>query len=277
MKYLIPTDFSKYADYAIQMGIKMAKKTGAEITLFHSMDEMHTLDKLKLKAFKSEELSNHIETLSTEKLELLQRDVLNHGIKCKIKVLKGRLLENVQIMLNKEKYEAIIMGSHGATGKEEWFIGSNTSKAVRKLHNNILVIKKPVTELDFSDVVFVTGLNVEEQDSFRKFLQFVKSFDVNNIHVMTVDTYNYFTQPSIVMREALADFKKIAQGYPIETHFYTDYSIQAGIRHFTEEYNIDLIGISNHVRHPLKRMFLGSNVEMIVNHSSEPVLSIDYK
>lgn len=277
MKYLIPTDFSIYADYAIQMGIKMAKKTGAEILLFHSVSELQVFDKLKLKSIESEELSNHIETYSIEKLELLQRDVLNHGVQCSIEILKGRLLENLKILLNRDTYETIIMGSHGVTGKEEWFIGSNTSKAVRKLHNNIMVVKKPVQEMDFSNVVFVTGLNENEQDSFRKFLQFIKPFDVNEVHVMSVDTYNYFTQPTIVMKAALEDFKKIATNHAVSSHFYTDYSIQAGIRHFTQEYNIDLIGISNHVRHPLKRMFLGSNVEMIVNHSSVPVLSIDYK
>ncbi|MBK7409888.1 MAG: universal stress protein [Saprospirales bacterium] len=39
----------------------------------------------------------------------------------------------------------------------------------------------------------------------------------------------------------------------------------------------DLIGISNHERHPLKRILVGSNVEALINHSKLPVLVIDYE
>jgi len=277
MKLLIPTDFSSYADYALQMGINIAKTTKAEIHLLHCLDEINLIDKINLGKTQSEDVKMHIQRWAQEKLELLQREVSNHGIECKIDLLNGRLLDNLQTCLNKDSYAAIVMGSHGASGKEEWFIGSNTSKAVRRLHNNILVVKKPVETLDFSEVVFVTGLHVDEKKSFRIFLDFIKPFDVKELHIMSVDTYNYFAQPSVVMKEALEDFKEIASDLDAKCHFYSDFSIQAGIRHFTEDFNIDLIGISNYIRSPLKRMFQGSNVEMLVNHSALPVLSIDYK
>lgn len=276
MKYLIPIDFSDYAEYAIQMGVSLAKKTNADIHIIHSIDEIKNLAKWDLKGFKSGDLVSHIKSLLLDKLILAQRIVMKQGIYCTIELTEGSLIDNLTTLLNKDKFECVIMGSHGVTGNEEWLIGSNTSKALRKLHHNILVVKNPVEEIDFSDVAFISGLNLKELESFRKFLYFINPLEVNTLHVITVDTNNYFSQPSIVMTEALNSFKKVASGYSIQTHFYPDYSIEAGVRHFAQEYHIDLIGISYHVRSPLKRMLLGSNVEMIVNQCRVPVLSIDY-
>lgn len=277
MKYLIPTDFSEYADYALQMGIQLAHVTGAEIHLLHSMDHIHSFTKYNLGKDKTEELDLLIERWAGEKLELMEREVGNYGLLCKTHLFHGRFMSDIKRHVTNEDYDLVIMGSHGASGRGEWLMGSNTSKVIRKLHDCVLVVKNPVASLDFSEVVFVTGLSVKEQKSFKLFLDFIKPFDVKEIHVMSVDTLNYFSQPSMVMHEALEDYKKIADSSKIKCHFYTDYSIQAGIRHFTEEYNIDLISISNYVRHPIKRLFLGSNVEMLVNHSDVPVLSIDHK
>jgi len=277
MKYLIPTDFSEYADYALQMGINLAHVTDAEIHLIHSMDHINNITKFNLGKDKSEELDQLIEQWATEKLEMMKREISKYGLQCITHLYNGRLIDDIKNQIANEDYDMVIMGSHGASGKEEWFIGSNTSKVVRKIHENVLVVKKPVASLDFSEVVFVTGLSVKEQKALKIFLDFIEPFDVKEVHIMSVDTLNYFSQPSIIMKEALKDFKEIANNSNVKCHFYTDYSIQAGIRHFTEEYKIDLIGISNYVRHPIKRIFLGSNVEMLVNHSDIPVLSIDYK
>ena len=84
----------------------------------------------------------------------------------------------------------------------------------------------------------------------------------------------YLTQPTFIMQSALKDYKKIAKDYNVSTHFIKDFSIDSGVRHFVEDHKIDLIGIANSFKHPIKRIFNGSNVEVIVNHSKVPVITI---
>lgn len=62
----------------------------------------------------------------------------------------------------------------------------------------------------------------------------------------------------------------------VKIHFYKDYTVEAGIRHMSESIEADLVSLSNHNRRPLKRIFSGSNVEALINHSQIPVLSIDF-
>jgi hypothetical protein len=96
------------------------------------------------------------------------------------------------------------------------------------------------------------------------------------VHILSIDTLGWFNQPGVVIKEAFKEFESLALGFKCKTHFYKDYSVDAGIRHFCKEKQIELVAISNHNRNPIKRFFQGSNVEMLVNHSEVPVLSIDY-
>ena len=191
-------------------------------------------------------------------------------------LLKEKYIEGLQGLLNKDDYDLLIVGSQGKHSRPDWQVGSRTSQVLRKIKNNVLIVKQSPAKLDIKEVVFVTGLDKEDQKAFKEFLRIIKHFNVNEIHVLTVDTFSYFSQPSILMKEALNDFKELAEDFEVGTHFYSDYSINAGVRHFKEEFEIDLIGISNHFQHPLKRLFTGSTVETIINKVDVPILSIDY-
>lgn len=276
MKILVPTDFSIYADYAFNAALLFAEKLNAEIHLYNSADIPDDWEDLKAFIRYLDTDNKKVALKVRNQLKKLKWKAEAKGLVCKYHYTGGKFLKNITEITDKIDFDLIIMGSHGVSGKEEWFIGSNTQKVLRKLHKNVLVVKQELTALDFSKVLFVTGLDQEDKEAFRRFLAFIEPFQPKEIHIMTVDTAGFFTQPSIVVKSALNDFKAIAEGQNVKTHFYADFTIDAGIRHFTEEFSIDLVAISNHVRHPLKRIFVGSNVEMIANHLDAPLLVIDY-
>jgi len=276
MKILVPTDFSIFADLAFNAAILFAKKLNAEIHVYHSANVPDDWEDLKAYIRYLDEENKKVTIEVRRKLKQLKWKAEAEGVKCEYHYTGGKFLKNFTEITDKIDFDLIIMGSHGVSGKEEWFLGSNTQKVVRKLHKNVLVLKNELKSLTFTDVLFVTGLDKEDQEAFRKFLSFIEPFDVKKIHVMTVDTARFFTPPPVLVNPILDEFKEIAKGKNVETHFYTDFSIEAGVRHFTEEFGVDLVGMSNHVRHPLKRILTGSNVEMVVNHLNAPVITIDY-
>jgi CMP-N-acetylneuraminic acid synthetase len=130
--------------------------------------------------------------------------------------------------------------------------------------------------MDFTEVLFATDLKSEDKNALRQFLSFLKPFKPEKIHILAINTMGYFSQPTLIMKELLKEFREIVQDIPCETHFYKDVSVRRGIQQFSKDQRISLIGISNHERHPIKRIFQGSNVEMLINHSYIPVLAIDY-
>lgn len=276
MKILVPTDFSIYADYAFNAALLLAKKLDAEIHLYNSADIPDDWEDLK-PYIRYLDTDNKVAAIKVRnQLKKLKYKAREIDVKCVYHYTGGKFLKNITEITDKVDFDLILMGSHGVSGKEEWFFGSNTQKVIRMLHKNVLVVKEELTNLDFNRVLFVTGLDKEDKEAFRKFLSFIEPFQPEEIHIMTVDTASFFTQPEILVRQVLKEFKQIAEGQNVKTHFYPDFTIDAGIRHFSEEFNIDLVAMSNHVRHPLKRIFTGSNVEMVVNHMKAPVFVIDY-
>lgn len=276
MKILVPTDFSMYADHALLAAIEIAKKTSAEIHVYHSAALPEDWEDLP-SAIKYKDLINkEMAIWVRNKLQEIQSRIQVFGIECFIHYTGGPFLLNIEEILAKESFDLVIMGSHGASGKYEWFVGSNTQKALRKLNQNVLIIKSKQVSLDFRRSVYVTDLGAHAKKGFQKFLQFLTLFPIEEINVLCINTSSFYAQPNVLVQSSLEELKSIAVELPVKTHFYKELTVDAGVRDFVLNNDIDLIGISNRKKNSLKRFFLGSNVEMIINHSNVPVLSIDY-
>ena len=276
MKILVPTDFSPVADDALHAACLFGQKQNAVIHLFHVASLPQEWIKLPLSNLLLDKLKNAIAESSQKQLEERAKKVRDMGLSVKVHYVVGDYLQQIQAITKKNKFELVVVGSHGTGGKNEWILGSNTQKVIRYLHTNALVIKNKLTDIAFKKVLFTSGLLEEDQVAFKRFLDFIEIFPVEEVHVLAVETKGFFSPPKIVMLEALKDFKAIAGKYDCHTHFHSHLSVEAGVRQFVKDRGVEIVAISNHKRHPLKRIFSGSNVELLVNHLNVPVLSIDY-
>jgi len=276
MKILIPSDFSPIADDAFHAACQIALKKNAEVHLFHAADMPQGWEKIPLANHLRNEISQSVLANAKEAYKIRSQKAIDLGLKIKFHYSEGLFLGNMEKLTQEIDFDIVVMGSHGASGKKEWFVGSKTQKVIRHIHEKVLVIKNPVQNVNFSKVLFASGLFEEDQKAFSHLLDFLKTSDVKEIHVLAIETGGLFNPPKIVMLEALKDFKALAHQYDCQTHFHTNLSIEAGIQDFIKNNDIDLVALSNHIRTPLKRFFTGSNVEMVVNHAEVPVLSIDY-
>lgn len=275
MKILVPTDFSESSKYAIDAAKKIAIRYNAQVDFYHCASKEAILNVYEKDRELSKVYHKQIQDFVIQNLEETTLDFRNAGIDSNYLNTIGDFIDELKQLQKNMNYDLIIMGSHGQSGFKEWAIGSNAQKVVRLIPTNVMVVKKELEKLDFSEVVFVSGLDKKDHESFKRFLNFIQKLNVDMLHILAVDTAFYFTQPRFIMSEALKEFKEIADGFSVKTHFYSDYSIEAGVRHFVEEKGVSFIGITNHEQNPLRRIFTGSNVEAIVSQSKVPVLSIN--
>ena len=275
MNILVPTDFSDCANNAFHVACDLALPKKATLHLFHAADLPSDWNSLESEEKANDARHKYIAIESRTRLKALQEEAHTMGIQCRVHYSGGNFIDKIPEYLNQEKIDLIVMGSHGVSGKEEWFIGSNTQKAVRKIHLDTLVVKNEVENFSPEKVCFVSNLNKEDNIAFHNFLHFIKDYSPSEVHILTIDTSSWFSQPPIVVLDVLKDYEKLALEYGCQTHFYKDYSVQSGIRHFVAQHHIDLIGISYKTRNPIKRIFLGSNVEMLINHSEIPVYCVN--
>ncbi len=272
---LVPTDFSIYSDYAFEAACKIAKLKKATLHIYHSAEIPDDWEDLSAEQRYKDLINKQRAIEAGTFLKDLKSKAEALNIDCQYHFTGGSYIQNIDEVLAKVKVDLIVMGAHGKT-KNESMLGSQTIKTLRKVNIPILIVKNKVEQIQFERVAFASGLHQMDQRAFKKFLSFLSPFNVKEVHIVSIDTTSFFSQPTIIMQEALKDFKSIGDGFNVKTHFYQDYSVMAGIRHFVDSFSIGLIGINNHIKHPIKRIFQGSNVEGVVVESKIPVLSIDY-
>jgi nucleotide-binding universal stress UspA family protein len=172
---------------------------------------------------------------------------------------------------NKYECDVIIMGSSGANGFKEIFIGSNTEKVVRHSNIPVLVIKKEIPIFDVKKFVFATDLNPETRPTFEKAVKFSQKLNAK-IELVMVNTPSKFITTSQIDEKLKAYTSDIDK---TDYHFtlYNDVSVETGILNYGIKINADLIGISTHGRQGIAHFINGSISEDLVNHAKRPIVT----
>lgn len=267
---LVPTDFSKHAEYALKVAAQVAKRNNGKVILLHMLELQQTGNDAITTAHDIPELM-FFKNAAVNKLDELVDSPYLEGIEV-ASIVQFHMAFN-GIIENAEKHNAdlIIMGSHGASGFQEMFIGSNAEKVVRNSSIPVLIIKKDEEDFKVNNLVFASDFSDEIKVPFAKVIEFAKSFD-SHIKLVNVTTPNNFT-PSRVAEKRMKEFISEFNFSNYSTHIYNDINVEKGILHFAKDSNSDVIGMCTHGRKGLAHFFNGSISEDLVNHSKRPVVT----
>lgn len=269
-KILVPTDFSKHAEYALKVAAQIAKKDNSEIILLHMLELPTTGNDAISTSHEIPELML-FKNVAVAKLDSLMHAPYLEGIKVS-KVIQFELAFD-GIMNNGKSHNAdlIIMGSHGASGFQEMFIGSNTEKVVRNSEVPVLVIKREEENFTASKFIFASDFSAEIKKPFEKVVNFANKFN-SHIYLVNINTPNNFKSTNVA-EKIMEDFTSQFKMNNFSTHIYNDINVEKGILHFAKSINADIIGMSTHGRKGLSHFFNGSISEDLVNHAKRPVIT----
>lgn len=167
--------------------------------------------------------------------------------------------------------DIIIMGSHGASGMKEMFVGSNAEKVVRNSEIPVLIIKEDRFSFKIEHFVFASDFSEEIRKPFQKVVEIANNFG-STLHLLYINTPNNFKSThsaQAIMDNFISEFK--IQNY--QTHIYNDANIENGVLHFSNQISADLIGMCTHGRKGLAHFLNGSVSESLVNHAHRPVIT----
>ena len=269
-KILVPTDFSPLAENALKIAVQLAKEHKSEIYLLHM---------LELPLSQVDALSSHSDLpeamffmkLAHKRFEdFMEKDFLKgvtvHEIVNFLETADG-ILETCK----EHNIDIVVMGSHGASGFKEMFIGSNTEKVVRTSEVPVLVIKNESTALNINDFVYASSFTEENKKPFRKAVTLTNSLGAR-MHLLVINTVNNFyttSEAENMMNNFVAD--SVPNNFTM--NIYNDETIEKGILNFSKLIGADLIGMSTHGRQGLAHFFNGSISEDLVNHARRPVIT----
>ena len=270
-KILVPTDFSDYAEYALKVAAQIARENDGEIVLLHLLEVPGQESDAVTDATDIPEVMFFMKKAHELFEDVISSDYLE-GITVSEVVQFDKAFEGIVKTAKKNNVDLIVMGSHGASGFHEMFIGSNTEKVVRTSEVPVLVIKKEEANFNPANFVFASNFTPEIKKPFAQAVDFANSFKAK-LHLVYVNTPNNF-KSTHAAEKLVNDFASgftIANGY--NTHIYNDLDVEKGVLHFANSINADLIGICTHGRAGLAHFFNGSISEDLVNHAVRPVVT----
>ena len=272
-KIIVPVDFSKHSEYAMEAASILAKKHGAEILALHMLEMS---DALLTKADNEQNAKAiFFLKLAEQKFEdFLNKDYLK-GVDVIPIVKHFKVFSEVNEVAKEHSVDLIVMGSHGASGLTEIFVGSNTERVVRHSSIPVLVVKNKPTKMDFKTVVFACDFSSE---AVTAYINASKMFNSNttSLLLLYVNLPGESFKSSTEMESTVKDFLFRADGnYEKlkDVNYVADVTVEKGILSFAKKVNADLVAIPTHGRTGLAHFFEGSISEDLANHANLPVMT----
>ena len=269
-RILVPTDFSKHAEYALKVAAQIAKKNDGEIFLVHMLELPTSGNDAISTAHEIPELMLFKNAAINKLDSLMESDFLN-GVKISKIIQFEMAFDGIVKYAKSHDIDLIVMGSHGASGFQEMFIGSNTEKVVRNSEAPVLVIKREEEKFSASTFVFASDFSDEAKKPCEKAFSFAQGFGAH-LHLVNINTPNNFKSTKVA-QQTMNDFLAGTDTTNITSHIYNDVNVEKGILHFAKSIDADLIGMSTHGRKGLSHFFNGSISEDLVNHAKRPVIT----
>ena len=267
---LVPTDFSKHAENALRVAAQIAKKNNGKIILLHMLELSSSGNDALNTSHEIPELM-FFKNAAVAKLEELENADFLNDIKVSSIVQFNMAFEGIIENGKKHHADLVVMGSHGASGFHEMFVGSNAEKVVRNSEIPVLVIKKEDVDFKVDTLTFASNFSDEIKKPFEIVVDFAKYFGahINLLHVITPNNFST-TRAS---EEKVKNFIEEFHFSDYSTHIYNDINVEKGILHFAKDSNSDVIAVCTHGRKGISHFLNGSISEDLVNHAKRPVIA----
>lgn len=275
-KILVPTDFSKAADYALEAAASIAKKAKAKLILMHVVEgaSRSTFSVRGEMSFGSpEERFFTLKMIEKSRAEIDARinDPMYEDIDIHYEIQVGNPYNGIKNIISEQEVDLVVMGTAGADSIEEVLVGSTTEKVVRYAKSPVLTIHKKPSTLNFKNIVLATSLKKEELD-FMKTLCAIQNLYDSTVHLVRINTPNNFERDSDTI-QSLKDFAKLANLKNFTVNVFNDVTEEEGIIYFSEHIKADLIAMATHGRTGFAHLLSGSIAEDVVSHANRPVLT----
>ncbi len=269
-KILVPCDFSKPAIQAFKFALEVAKQSKGSIHLVYVI-ELPVLNDTMLMPTLSFE-ADFLKELK-EKSEMRFKKLLEKNPKSAVEItfdtLFGSTFTSILEVIEKQSFDLIILGSHGASGLRELIIGSNAEKIVRFSPVPVIVVKDYLNQ-PIKNIVFPNSLETEGQEDLVMKVKAMQDFFQAHLHIVWINTITGFTNDTIT-NERLETFTKRFMLKNYSLHIFNHISQEEGILAFNKLVKGDLIAMATHGRKGLNHILNGSVAEDVVNHTSTPV------
>lgn len=267
-KILVPVDLSETSLNALDTAVALAKKHDAEIALLNVIENKFSF--IEENIFQSTgSLTNSSDVLSA------LAGAIQHSSEIQPKLLQeeGNVCDTIIKISLHHQSDLIVMGTHGASGYRDGFIGSNTYSVVKNACCPVLTVPGKKKYQSFRRILFpirpVSGALMR----YDMVCQFLSSQALINVLGLS---YRSMERETNVLEKIIDEIKDQLDIDRVKTSslWNSGTSVADDVLLETQRTNSELVVITSVLDVTTKPNFIGPHTQKILHHSKVPVLSI---
>jgi universal stress protein E len=292
---LVATDFSPHADAALKQAVWLARQTGAQIVLAHTLPDLRRAvhassykARLDLLYGEGDLFQREIRQESDTKMRRMIVNLHAIDLNVKFETLLGEPVVEITHTVQQEGYDLVLAGTRGLAAWEQFFVGSTAHRLIRKCPASVWIVKAehvgpPLVVLaatDFSDVsskAVEQGLWVAQQANAQfHLLHIIDSMEVpEDVIAKSPQGSSLRTEINAEAKHRLDQFVESSQVDPAHIQVHLSWGTPwKEIGRMAQHLAADLISLGTVGRSGIKGVLLGNTAEKVLGTCDCSILTV---
>ncbi|MDD4671618.1 MAG: universal stress protein [Bacteroidales bacterium] len=268
---IVPIDFSEDSLDGLRMAVLLANKFESRVQMVYVQSPSSELGRVGF-AEEKRKAVQRFESLKSEFGSMLHdADKLDYIVK------KGKVYREVVNQGQAFTDSIIVSSTHGASGFEEFFIGSNAFKIISAAEKPVITVRHGTTPREIKNIVLPIDSSTETRQKLPATVQIASAFGAE-VHVLGVTSTTSQDIENRIMAYSRQVCKYLAdQNIKHSSKFIPDTNTVDSTISYAMGVSADLISIMTEQNDSLVDYVLGTSAQHMLNKSPIPVMSITPK
>ncbi len=265
--FIVPIDFSDESMTGLELALMLANKNNANVQMVHVITSFTNIERGSLE--------NEHEQVKKKFEGLIQKykSRTSENVSLEYIVKEGRVFKEVTNQAESFENSVLVLSTHGGSGLEELFIGSNAYRIAAATSKPVITIRSFQTVKTIKKIVLSLDITEQTKEKVPYTVKLAKIFN-SEIHLVTLRSSNLKSIEKKLNRssEQVGEFLKNHDVQFTVDHLqgnnFTDLTLD-----YAKSVNADLISIMTEQEKNASNLLLGNFAHQMINKSLIPVLS----
>ncbi|MEY8019808.1 universal stress protein [Muriicola sp. E247] len=274
---ILPTDFSKNAYNAVSYALEFFKKEECRFILLNTYTPAIYQSEYILHSPGQIGLGDVYQSFSMEHLDELKKKLERRFKNPKHSFIThsvfNLLVDEIIDLAKKEEVDMVVMGTQGATGAKEIFLGSHTVHVIKKAPCPVMAIPANYKYEKPKAILFPTDYEIDYEHTKLSVLMDLVSRHQAKINILHVSTGFELNEKQEKNKNSLSEmFRDLNH----EFHDVPSQEIIEGINGFKAKSRVDLLAMIQNKHTFLERLFIEPVIKKIGFHVTIPFLVLPH-
>lgn len=271
---LVPTDFSKNAENALNYAIAIAERNKSKILLLHtylidypvSYTSYELIVEEKKKALDYSEHRLNAEAMKIRRAGNIAFETLSE---------EDSTLDAILKVTKQRKIDLVVMGTKGESNLSNAILGSNTAEVIQKVDCPVLAVPMGASYEALKKITYAVAYDPGDFNVLEEVVDLAKLFNaqVNVLHIIEMPEAGTPTKEKEKMKMFMDEANQRINYNNMSYQLLDGETIEDRLEQYVNENSTNILVMSTHHRGFFKRLFGRSVTKHMAYHSETPLMA----